>query len=593
MMFGKSLLEQWQSSWDEALSVWSRYTQLRNPLLCQTHLEASKQGLNGSFAMIRLSDQAVVVDLEAITKYKLQDYAVEILAHEIGHHILSPATLTDHARMIARIHVCLPTLEDRAGMVANLYSDLLINNYLQRQKGLRMDEVYQRIDQGGSQSKVWQLYMRIYEQLWQLKSGSLGGKSDSDAMEGDAWLGARIIKVYAEDWLKGASRFASLLLPYLSEEKNTAEQIAKLLDTKHAGAGHFPSGLSNKEQGEKDNIHPSLDPDLVGETNADSAGTRRPIELEHTQSSGNGQFREPFEYGEILKSAGIDLSDHQIAVRYYRERSIPMLVPFPSKKQCVKTDLIPEGTALWEPGDPIEEIDWFGSMAMSQEIIPGVTTVKREWGFDEGSEPEREPCDLDLYVDCSGSMPNPQRLTSFTTLAGTILCLSALRAGAAVQVTLWSGKNQFKTTDGFVRNEERVLNVLTDYLGGATAFPIHVLRKTHIENVRPRNSHIVILSDDGVTTLFDKDEKGNSGWDISKRALDNANGGGTMVLNLNWDFPSPPNNEWMREHDSTLKKAQSQQHWDIYPVTSWEAMTDFARAFSRKHYEGAENDSTD
>lgn len=588
MITEESLLARWQSSWSEALALWSRYTQLRNPLLCETHLEASKQGLSGSFAMIRLNDQAVVVDLEAITKYKLQDYAVEVLAHEIGHHILSPATLTDHARMIARIHVCLPTLENQAGMVANLYSDLLINNHLQRQFGLRMDEVYKRIDQGGSNSRVWQLYMRIYEHLWQLRSGSLGGKSGSDAMEGDAWLGARIIKVYAEDWLKGASRFASLLLPYLAEEKNTADQIAKLMDTKHAGAGQFPSGLINKDQGEMDNIHPSMDPDLVGDTSASEAGARESILGESSQSDGNGQYREPFEYGEILKSAGIDLSDHQIAVRYYRERSIPLLVSFPSKKQLVKTELIPEGTTLWEPGEPIEDVDWFSSMSMSHKVIPGVTTVKREWEFDEGAEPEVEPCDLDLYVDCSGSMPNPQQNTSYTTIAGAILCLSALRAGAAVQVTLWSGARQFKTTNGFVRNEELILNVLTDYLGGATAFPIHILRKTHIEKPKTRSSHIVILSDDGVTTLFDTDEKGNSGWDISKQALENAKGGGTMVLNLHWDYPLPPNNKWMADHDATLKQAEAQQGWDIFPVTSWEAMTDFARAFSRKHYEGAE-----
>lgn len=584
MSQNKALIARWQSSWQEALSLWSRYTQLRNPLLCETHIQASEQGLVDSFAMIRLKDQAVVVDLTSITKYKLEDYAVEILAHEIGHHILSPATLTDHARMIARIHVCLPTLENQAGMVANLYSDLLINNHLKRQFGLRMDEVYQRIDQGGSQSRVWQLYMRIYEHLWQLKSGALGGKSDSDAMEGDAWLGARIIKVYAEDWLKGASRFASLLLPYLAEEKNMADQIAKIMDTQYAGAGQFPTGLIHKEDGELDTVHPSLDPELVGEDGQKINEEVEPTEHEISQAVGHGQYREPFEYGEILKSAGINLSDHQIAVRYYRERSMPMLVPFPSKKQMTKTDLIPEGTVLWEPGDPIEEIDWFGSMAMSQQVIPGVTTVKRAWGYDEGAEPEIEPCDLDLYVDCSGSMPNPQQAMSFTTLAGAILSLSALRAGAAVQVTLWSGARQFKTTQGFVRNEALILNVLTDYLGGATAFPIHILRETHIEKPRQRDAHIVILSDDGVTTLFDQDERGNSGWDISKQALQSAKGGGTMVLNLQWDYPKPPDSKWMARYHDILKHAEDQQGWDIFPVTSWDAMTDFARAFSRKHY---------
>ena len=38
---------------------------------------------------------------------------------------------------------------------------------------------------------------------------------------------------------------------------------------------------------------------------------------------------------------------------------------------------------------------------------------------------------------------------SYLALAGTILALSALRAGARVQATLWSGAGQFETTAGF------------------------------------------------------------------------------------------------------------------------------------------------
>ncbi|OZG74751.1 hypothetical protein BTA51_03770 [Hahella sp. CCB-MM4] len=581
-----SLISQWQDSWEEALALWSRYTKLRPPDLCKTHVEASKQGLSESFAMIRLQDQRVVVDLEAIARYQLQDYAVEVLAHEIGHHILSPATITDHAKMIARIHVNLPTLENKAGMVANLYSDLLINNHLKRHFGLRIDEVYQKLNRGPTDSRVWKLYMRIYENLWQLKQGSLGGVCDSDAMEGDAWLGARIIRVYAADWLKGASRFAALLLPYLAEERELADQIAKLMDTQHAGEGQFPSGLISRESGEEDRVHPSQDPELVGEATGD--GTSREVAYpKESQNAphGGGQFREPFEYGEILRSTGLNISDHDIAIRYYKERSMPLLVSFPSKRQPTKADLIPEGTTQWEPGEPIENIDWFSSMSMSSVVIPGVTTVQREWGDSYGAEPEVIPCDLDLYVDCSGSMPNPQQHVSYTALAGAILCLSALRAGSSVQVTLWSGARQFKVTNGFVRNENQILNVLTDYFGGATAFPIHVLRKTHIENRRERDSHVVILSDDGVTTLFDEDEQGNSGWDIAKQALENARGGGTMVLNLGWDYPDSTPENWYAKHDALLKRAEKEHGWSIYPVSSWDAMVEFAQAFSRKHYE--------
>ena len=587
MVDHNNLLAHWQSAWAEALALWSRYTRLRAPALCETRIAAEKLGLTDSFAMIRLSDQTVVVDLEAIASHQLHDYAVEVLAHEIGHHVLSPATLTDHARMIARIHVNLPTIEHQAAMVANLYSDLLINNHLQRQFSLRMDEVYQKLNQTPSDSQLWRLYMRIYEHLWQMKPAALGGVCDSDAMEGDAWLGARIIKVYASEWLIGASRFAALLLPYLIKENGKSEHISILMDTQYAGDGQFPPGLTGKDPGERDAMHPSLDSALTGdsasrETSPPDAVGQTPSEsIQHSAD----QYREPFEYGEILKASGLKLSDHDIAKRYYRERAIPWLVSFPVRRQPTKSELIPEGTAPWEPGEAIEDIDWFSTLATSPVVIPGVTTLQRVWGESLDNETQINPCDLDLYVDCSGSMPNPQHSISYTALAGAILCLSALRAGSAVQVTLWSGTQQFRTTDGFVRNESLILEVLTGYFGGATAFPIHLLRKTHVEQQRERESHIVVLSDDGVTTMFDQDEQGNSGWDIAGKALASAGGGGSLVLNLPWDFPTASPLQHWQQDDTQLKRAQSEQDWDIYPLSSWEAMTGFAQSFSRKHYE--------
>ena len=95
--------------------------------------------------MIRLVDKSVVIDLEEVAAIDLDDYAVEILAHEIGHHVLAPASATDSFRLIARLRAALPTLERHAPMVANLYTDLLINDRLQRQAGLRMADVYARM----------------------------------------------------------------------------------------------------------------------------------------------------------------------------------------------------------------------------------------------------------------------------------------------------------------------------------------------------------------------------------------------------------------------------------------------------------------
>ena len=128
-----------------------------------------------------------------------------------------------------------------------------------------------------------------------------------------------------------------------------------------------------------------------------------------------------------------------------------------------------EGMDTWDVGSPIEDIDWFETMMMSQQVIPGYTTVQRTYGTSSGSMPEKEAVDLDLYVDCSGSMPNPQWATSYLTLAGAIISLSALRVGSRVKATLWSGKHDFQTTGEFIRDEKEVLKILTGYIGRATA----------------------------------------------------------------------------------------------------------------------------
>lgn len=578
----EALQTAWAARWPDALAVWSRFTRLRPPQLCLTMKQARGEGLTGSFAMIRLVDQAIVVSLPEVVSCGVEDYAVEVLAHEIGHHVLAPATLTEHGRMLARMRRGLPTLEAQAPMVANLYTDLLINDRLQRSAGLRMGEVYQKLTGGPKTGEVWRLYMRIYEILWRMDRGSLAGKCD-DRMNGDALLGARLIRTYARDWMQGAGRFAALILPYLLEDKESAELLAKLADTRSAASGGQMTGLTDLDEGEaEDVLHPALDPALNGSDESADEDTSSPptAPTAGTNPPSKGQARQPFEYGELLRAAGIDISDHDAAVRYYREQALPHLVPFPSRKKPRGTDPLPEGLEAWNLGDPLDTIDWLQSVMQSPRVIPGLTTLTRVWGVSDGAEPKPEPLDLDLYVDSSGSMMNPQRFISYPALAGAIICLSALRAGAKVQATLWSGKNQFTSTPGFVRDETALLRVLTGYFGGGTAFPIHKLRDTFAaRKATDRPAHILIISDDGVSTLFDMDERGNSGWHVAATALDQARGGGTMVLNIpeKWDtFPHAPY--------ADIRRARDQQHWHVHRVATWEDLVTFAREFSRQRY---------
>ncbi len=577
----EKIQEDWANQWNDALAIWSKFTKLSEPRWCKNTQEANKEGLSSSFAMIRFADQAIVINLDDIQKQNLENFALEILAHEIGHHVYCPADLTDHGRMLARMRRGLPTKEHLAGLVANLYADLLINDRLQRSNNLKMADVYKALGKD-SQDRLWTFYMRIYEILWSLPKQTLAkGKIDSQ-MEGDAQLGASVVRVYGKDWLKGSGRFAALCLTYLlDDDAQTTKNILKgWLDTQSAGSGQIPDGLVDIEDGEaEDVIHPSLDEEITGISTKDKktgeGNDTVGISSAHSQTGNSGgQCREPFEFGEILRGLGVNLTPHEIAIRYYRERAIPHLVKFPYRELPESKEPLAESLDVWEVGQPLEDIDWFESAMVSPVIVPGYTTVQRVYGTTSGTQPEREPVDLDLYVDCSGSMPNPQYNTSYLTLAGAIIALSALRAGSRVKATLWSGKNEFQTTDGFVRDENEILKILTGFIGGATAFPIHLLRDT-FKDRKPsdRPVHILSISDDGIDTMFDTDEKGNNGWDVSKMALENGRGGGTHVLNL-WQ-------EWNKY--PVLIKA-GEQGWSINRVTDWNQLVEFARRFSEENY---------
>jgi hypothetical protein len=140
----EQLRDSWREQWPQALSLWSTYARLTEPRWCLTHKEAKQEHLTMSFAMIRLTDHAVVLNLQDIAERGLQAFPVEIMAHEIGHHIYCPGDLTDQGRLLARVRRGLPGVEESAPMIANLYADLFINDRLQRSHGLNLDRIYVR-----------------------------------------------------------------------------------------------------------------------------------------------------------------------------------------------------------------------------------------------------------------------------------------------------------------------------------------------------------------------------------------------------------------------------------------------------------------
>ncbi len=579
----------WQGHWENALRCWSPYVQLSEPIWCHTVDDERREGLTGSFAMIRLNDHRIVISLRQVAEKRLQAFATEILAHEIGHHIYCPADLADNARVMVRIRAGLPTKEHLAPFIANLYEDLLINDRLQRSAQLHMADVYRQLNLA-SGDRLWHFYMRTYEILWRLDRGTLA-KGDRDArIDLDAELGSRLIRSYASDWLGGAGRFAALCLPYLlkDEAKGAQENHQPWNDAKDAGKGGEPDGLTEIEDGETDAIHPYEDPDLSG-VPIDSA----PDKLEKEPASDSPparitgiktikRYRDPFEYAQVLKAAGSDIPEALITARYYRERALPYLIRFPVREIPLASDPAPEGLDHWDIGSSLQDIDWMGTLLSSPTVIPGMTTREQIYGNSPGNTPDRQTLDLYLGVDCSGSMGNPAVQMSFPVLSGAIMALSALRAGAKVMVVLSGEPGKTITTDGFIRDERQILKTLTDYLGTGTTFGIHRLADTFKEskpNRRP--AHIMIITDNDIFSMLDQTNGGKIGWEIAKQAATNARGGATYVLQLPRYLM---NQAGARQVIAPGESRMLSDGWNVAHVDSTDEMIQFARRFSQASY---------
>lgn len=571
------MIEVWREAWPKALALWSDFVMLREPRLCKSSIEAAKENLTSSFAMIRFSDQQVVINLEEVAKYKLENFALEILAHEIGHHVYCPANLTDHALMLAKMRKALPMRETFAPFIANLYADLMLNDRLQRSCGLRMDAIYLAI-KTKNQPPLWQFYLRIYEILWSLERKTLTADVVASEIEGDALLGARLIRAYSHDPNRGASGFATLVFPYLAKENDpSANKFKPLFDMENSSSGSdLPSGLAEDDDAE--DIDSEFDEESLGSNGSDGSSSKKQDRVP----------RDIVEYGEILKMLGTKLTDKQIVSYYYRELSNKYLIPFPEIRNASSKELQAEGLDTWELGDSLENIDWFQSVALSRTLIPGVTIVERHYSEIAGQEPEKLPIDLYIGIDCSGSMSNPAFSLSYPVLAGVILARSALRAKARVMACL-SGESQGKTiaTEGFIRNENQILELITDYLGTGYAFGIHHLAQHIIKRKKLGPAHVLIVSDQDIFAILNESKapliissqiQSESGWAIAEDAVKSAGGGGTMVLNIDANY-----------YKEDIKRLED-IGWNVFTINSFSEIVHFAKQFSRKVYLNIGND---
>lgn len=571
----------WQSRWQQAKLEWNPLLRLQEPIWCLSHLAAKKEGLTSSFAMIRLTDHRIVINLEEIVERGIAEYAIEILAHEIGHHIFTPANLYDNTILLNRIRFALPGIEDRAPMVSNLYTDFLINDKLQRTNKLRMSAVYKAINSEDNFSEFWTLMMRTYEYLWRLNRGELATNLSfhSKKIDADASLLASLVRSYSKNWIHGGGRFAVMVYPYLMENKafqDARKKILVLLDTEDAGLGAMDiSGMTQLDLEGYDEVI-DMRKEAIGLKDNDSDGNdKESSERDKNKLGGQGPrngYMGPGNYIDLMKQVNPKANEQRLVNAYYKEIALPHLIDFPVEVSENVSYNLPEGLETWDIGDPIEEVDWLQSAILSPTLFPGLTTQKRTYGSDSDNEISESPLNVYIGIDCSGSMINPKQNFSWPVLAATIIGLSALRAGAAVMGCLSGEPGKYLETDYFITNETDLLTTLTSYLGTGYAYGIERLRKP-FGSKPEKKSHIVIVTDSDIFSMLDSDtQTQQTHWELAEIALKNAGGHGTMVLHSYPDY-----------HKDLVIRLEK-MGWNVYFVTNETELLKFAAEFSHQNY---------
>lgn len=527
--------------------------------------------------MIRLTDHRIVIDIGQVVKLGLGGFALQVLAHEIGHHIYTPANLHDNAVLLGRIRWSLADMESKAAFVANIYEDLIINDILQRSRGLDMAAVYKQVNKETTFSALWTLIMRTYEYLWKLGRGELATDPGlhSDKIDADASLMAALIRSYSKRWIDGGGRFAALMYPYLLEEEQfnkTKKSLQLHLDTEKAGMdGGMVGGLAELDI---DGIDGAVDPrSEAGKDEDGSPASATPLPPGSTAKGGTGpwqRYLNPGAYIDLFKQVNPNADEQELIMQYYREIAMPHLVDFPVEDTPTSGNTTPEGTDVWDTGDPMEEIDWLESVISSPQVFPGYSTRKRIYGEDPDDLHREKPLDVYVGIDCSGSMGNPKVTFSWPVLAATIIGLSALRAGAKVMGCLSGEPGKFMETDGFVTHEKKLLSVLTSYLGTGYTFGITRL-KTPFGKPAKRKSHVIIVTDDDIFHMLGAKGEEDT-WQIIEYALQHAGGTGTIVLHSQALY-----------HQQEVKRLQD-MGWHIHYVVDERSLLEFASEFSRKNY---------
>jgi hypothetical protein len=417
-------------------------------------------------AQIDLGTRVVSLNGPLIVRKGLLNSVEALLAHEVGHHVCYPATLAVQARLRSMEKALIP-IEDYS--LINLFTDLLINERLGHDLEEPLVAVYRAFagDSPWEQDPAFLFYMSVYEELWRRPEGELLGpfhaafEREYPGYRADAQLLAQNLFAIEPNLYTQFLLFASVLSRYIQPR---GERKLVTIDPNQCGCGD-PSADDWAEaitltQAEREAVERARREGWISEEEAErlNGPDVRERRIHHLPGNGTDEAeRVP-----------------EIMAAYYRQQAERYLVR-PPPQRALGEAVVPTTLTEWEPGDPARAIDWLATLVRHGDRLGVAQPLRREWIADyEGLEVPSWQVRLEIYLDVSGSMPNPTTTLNAMTLAAQILATGALRAGGAVRALIYSSDHVAYWQ--WCRSEVEMSRFLMHYVGGGTRFPFAVLR---------------------------------------------------------------------------------------------------------------------
>ncbi len=483
-----SLAQHIEEAWPKAQRYWSSFLLMSEPV-----------DKPEAIAQIDLATRQVSLHGQLIEEKHLHDTIEALLAHEVGHHVRYPGSLATQARLCVLEKQVLPF---EGYSLINLFTDLMINERLGHDLKEQFIKLYTVLstdlhvedkDAQWKRNPAFLFYMAVYEELWRLNPGRLMGPPEAEFSE--HFRGYRSeAQVLAQDLFNLGPNLFTQFLYFLSVFTRYVEPIEGE-DPEHNNAHNCGVGDPSPEDWaealspnakEREAIQRALREGWLDEVQAER------LTGEQSQShrlSGVPGFR----------SVDASLVPEVMAAYYRREAEKYLLRP--PKQRAMGEAVVPTTLEPWSPQDPVQQIDWRASLNTLGETLGTATPLIRSRVAEhEGHDVTLWQPRMELYLDVSGSMPDPRYTRNAMTLAAQILCAATIRAGGWFRAVLYS-------TDAveywsWCRSELEISRFLMHYIGGGTCFPWQLLERSLQERNRADLSQPirVVISD----TDFDR-----------------------------------------------------------------------------------------